>query len=222
MARLRQVFGAFVAAAAAMAVWPAAGAQEGGTRAVNWDRALATIASYRTILDISGLVEVDARIPAVDAEDLGALCDARQTALRLARSAGEADLMALGPFRDPITDARRADVLRYLGTVAIFDGRVDEALARFTAGREALAPYVDEYADLRPKAIALEEALGVAAMRRGETENCLVNPSADRCLFPLREGGRHHAPAGAAAALEHFTRVLDADPENLEARWLLN
>ena len=209
--------------AAAMAAWPPVRAQAPGpSRAVNWDRALATIGSYRTILDISGLVEVDARIPAVDAEDLGALCKARRTAVELARSSGEADLKALGPFHDPITDARRADVRRYLGTVAIFDGRVDEALAHFAAGREALEPYLDEYADLRPKAVALDEALGVAAMRRGETENCLISPSADRCLFPLRAGGQHHAPAGAAAALDHFARVLDADGNNLEARWLLN
>ena len=53
-------------------------------------------------------------------------------------------------------------------------------------------------------------------------DNCLVNPSADRCIFPLRPGGHHHATAGAAAALEHFKTYLAAKPDDLEVRWLLN
>jgi hypothetical protein len=210
----------FLAAAA-----PAALAQvvSGPQRAVNWNRALETVGKYRTVVDVSGLVEVDAQIPqGVDAEDLQALCDARRQAVVRARQAGEQELASFGNGRDPITDARRADLERYLGSVAIFGGDVEAALRHFERGRQALAPYLEEYADLRPKANALAEAIGITHLRRGETENCLVNPGTDRCLFPLRPGGVHQQMAGAQSAFEQFRALLVGEPDNLEVRWLLN
>lgn len=209
-------------AAAALCVAVVAGAGAGQERAVNWERALETVARYRAVLDISGLVEIDSRIPAVDAEDLQALCEARREAVKIARRNGEAELASLGEWNDPITDGRRAAAHRYLGTIAIFGGDTETALRHFSEGRRALASYVEEYPDLRERTLALIEALGVAAMRKGENENCLVNPSAERCLFPLRPGGHHHASAGAEAALGYFAEVLQAQPENIEVRWLLN
>jgi len=64
--------------------------------------------------------------------------------------------------------------------------------------------------------------LSIAAMRQGEIDNCLVMTNSDRCLFPLREGGRHHDLAGARAAFDVFVKLADREPANLEARWLLN
>ena len=41
----------------------------GPQRTVNWNRALDAVAKYRPVVDVSGLVEVDAQIPqGVDAE----------------------------------------------------------------------------------------------------------------------------------------------------------
>jgi hypothetical protein len=208
---------------AVLAATPAALAQVGPQRAVNWDRALAAVAKYRPVVDVSGLVEVDAQIPqGVDAENLEALCDARRLAVVRARQVGEQELASYGTGRDPITDARRADLYRYLGAVAIFGGDIDTALKRFDQGRVAVAPYLEDYPDLRPKANQLAEIIGVAHLRRGETENCLVNPGTDRCLFPLRSGGIHHQMAGAQSAFEQFRALLVGEPDNLEVRWLLN
>ena len=210
---------------AILAAAPAALAQvvSGPQRAVSWDRALAAVAKYRPVVDVSGLVEVDAQIPqGVDAEDLPALCDARRLAVTRARQLGEQELATYGNGRDPITDARRADLQRYLGAVATFTGDIDTALKHFERGRSALAPYLEDYADLRPKANQLAEIIGIAHMRRGETDNCLVNPGTDRCLFPVRQGGVHHQMAGAQSAFEQFRALLVAEPDNLEVRWLLN
>ena len=55
-----------------LAAVPVALAQVSGgpERSVNWDRALAAVAKYRPVVDVSGIVEVDAQIPqGVDAED---------------------------------------------------------------------------------------------------------------------------------------------------------
>ena len=200
-----------------------AAAQVGTDRAVGWERARAEIAKYRATLDNSGLVEVDARIsPRVDAEDLQALCRARTDAVAAARQHGESLLAALPPGDDPITNEKRANAYRQLGAVASAQGDMVTARRHFTAARDALAPYAADYPDLAKRWSLFDEAVGVAAMRQGEIDNCLVMTNSDRCLFPLREGGRHHDIAGAAAAFDVFLKLADREPANLEARWLLN
>ena len=192
-------------------------------RAVGWERARAELGKYRATLDNSGLVEVDARIsPRVDAQDLQALCRARTDAVTAARQNGEAMLAALPPGDDPITNEKRASAHRYLGAVASAQGDMVTARAHFTSARDALAPYAKDYPDLAKRWSLYDEAVGVAAMRQGEIDNCLVMTNSDRCLFPLREGGRHHDLAGAAAAFTTFAALADREPANLEARWLLN
>jgi hypothetical protein len=209
---------AVAALAAAIVAVPAA-----QDRSVSWERARAEIARWRATLDNSGLVEVDARISLrVDAEDLQALCRARTAAVTDARRHGESLLSALPPGDDPITNEKRASAQRYLGAVASAQGDMVTARAHFTSARDALAPYAKDYPDLAKRWSLYDEAVGVAAMRQGEIDNCLVMTNSDRCLFPLREGGRHHDLAGAAAAFTTFAALADREPANLEARWLLN
>jgi hypothetical protein len=207
---------------AVLATWCVVGAQSPG-RAVSWDRARAETTKYRATVDTSGLVDVDAQIsPRVDAEDLDALCAARREAIVTARTTAEAGLRALPAGNDPITDERRATLQRQLGAVASFEGEMARARQHFEAGRDGLAPYAREYADLGVKHAVLAQAAAVAALRQGEIENCLVMPSADRCIVPLRPGGVHHHTAGAKAAFEQLTPLAAASPSNLELRWLLN
>jgi hypothetical protein len=192
-------------------------------RAVGWERARAEIGKYRATLDTSGLVEVDARIsPRVDAQDLPALCQARTDAVTAARRAGEALLAAQPPGDDPITNERRAGAYRILGAVASAQGDMVAARAHLTAARDALQPFVADYPDLARRWSLYDGAVGVAAMRQGEIDNCLVMTGSDRCLFPVRAGGRHHDLAGATAAFDVFAKLADREPANLEARWLLN
>jgi hypothetical protein len=193
------------------------------SRPVNWDRARAELARYRAIADNSGLVEVDAQIsPHIDAENLVALCEGRREAVRRARQIAEDGLRALPPGRDPITDERRAQFHRQLGAVASFEGDMPRAARHFVEARDALTPYVNDYPDLRARRLALEQAVGTAWLRQGELENCLTTSSADRCLFPVRPGGRHQHTRPGEAALQHFTSYLQAVPNDLEGRWLVN
>jgi len=207
-------------AAAAAQVTPRTMVQD---RVVGWERARAEIAKYRATLDNSGLVEVDARISTrVDAEDLQALCRARTEAVAAARRHGESLLSSLLPGDDPITNEKRASANRLLGAVASSTGDMITARKHFEAARDALAPYAKDYPDLAKRWSLYDEAAGVAAMRQGEIDNCLVMTGSARCLFPVREGGRHHDLAGAAAAFDVFLKLADREPANLEARWLLN
>ena len=64
--------------------------------------------------------------------------------------------------------------------------------------------------------------LGIAALRRGEIENCLdcVGPSS--CIFPIAREAFHVQQAGSREAIAQFTAYLEHAPGDLRVRWLLN
>ena len=73
--------------------------------------------------------------------------------------------------------------------------------------------------------------LGVAYMRKGETQNCCPSEigtasNPDSCILPLRDGGIHTQQEGSLQAITYLTEVLRNTtvelPLHLEARWLLN
>ena len=63
---------------------------------------------------------------------------------------------------------------------------------------------------------------GVAALRRGEIENCVACCNESSCIFPLAAAAVHRRTAGSREAIEHFTRYLRQRPEDLGVQWLLN
>jgi hypothetical protein len=214
---------AFAACVGAALVVAVSFAQSSDQQAIAWDRARETIGRYRTMPDSSGLVEVGANMPpGVRRDDLQALCTARQQSIARARDYAQAGLRSLIPGEDPMTAERRAVLERYLGSVDSFAGESDAAVAHFLAGRNAAASLLEEAPSLRRTYLQLVLALAVGHMRQGETSNCLVTPSADRCLFPLRPGGVHQHPEAAELAVQRFTEYLKYEPDDLGARWLLN
>jgi hypothetical protein len=72
------------------------------------------------------------------------------------------------------------------------------------------------------EAARLQGAIGLAALRLGEQENCIQNHGASSCVFPIERAGVHHIQAGARRAIEAFTTRLTAEPRNLGTAWLLN
>ncbi len=62
----------------------------------------------------------------------------------------------------------------------------------------------------------------LAWLRLGEQENCLVNHTIDSCLAPIQVGGFHKLPRGSREAIKILTDLLQADPNNFKAGWLLN
>ena len=68
----------------------------------------------------------------------------------------------------------------------------------------------------------LQGAIGLAALRLGEQENCLLNHGASSCVFPIERAGVHQVQTGARRAIEAFSKRLIGDPRNLGTEWLLN
>ncbi len=63
---------------------------------------------------------------------------------------------------------------------------------------------------------------GVAAMRRGENENCINCRGESSCILPIASSAIHFNPSGSRQAIGHFTEYLEEFPDDLEVRWLLN
>ncbi len=63
---------------------------------------------------------------------------------------------------------------------------------------------------------------GVAAMRRGENENCIDCRGESSCILPISPAAVHTNPTGSRLAIGHFTEYLAQFPDDLEVRWLLN
>jgi hypothetical protein len=63
---------------------------------------------------------------------------------------------------------------------------------------------------------------GVAALRRGENENCIMCRGESSCILPIAPAAVHTRPAGSRLAIRHFTEYLAQFPDDLGARWLLN
>ncbi len=63
---------------------------------------------------------------------------------------------------------------------------------------------------------------GVVALRRGETENCVMCRGESSCILPIVPAAVHTNPAGSRLAIRHFTEYLEAFPDDLAVRWLLN
>jgi hypothetical protein len=215
---MRRALMGLAVAVCASATWAA------GQQSIGWDRAREYMGQYRTMLDSSGLVEVGNNMPPhVRRDNLQSLCKARTEAVERARVAARMGIRGLLPGADdPFTAERRAVWERYLGSVASFTGETELAVKHFQAGRDVMAPFLDDAPSLKRVYLALVLSLGVAHMRQGEMSNCLVVPSPDRCLFPLRPGGVHMHPEGVESAVVQFKEYLRYEPDDLGVRWLLN
>jgi hypothetical protein len=62
----------------------------------------------------------------------------------------------------------------------------------------------------------------VAALRRGEDENCIMCRGDSSCIIPISPTAIHTNPEGSRLAIRHFTEYLDQFPDDLEVAWLLN
>ncbi len=120
----------------------------------------------------------------------------------------------------PIDLKRRTGLHLRLGQALLFNGQTEEAIGEFEAASAAVAASAVLFAP--PFRRNVESLLAIAYLRQGEERNCLLTHNSDSCLLPLSAGGVHRDPRGAQRALEVYLRILAADPDDLESRWLLN
>jgi hypothetical protein len=64
--------------------------------------------------------------------------------------------------------------------------------------------------------------VGIAYMRLGERNNCMLNHTGSSCIFPIKNDGVHILQTGSNNAIDTYQKLLKIDPNDLESRWLLN
>ncbi len=102
-------------------------------------------------------------------------------------------------------------------------GRNDEAMTSLRKSYERLDPIPRP--EWPPFAERLCYDLGVAAMRKGETDNCVAQHTAQSCLLPIEGNGVHVDQAGSREAMRWLRETIATSPDKevrMCARWLLN
>jgi hypothetical protein len=109
-------------------------------------------------------------------------------------------------------------LLRNIAMLHLYDGQLPEAARRLDEAIElSRTPGVPS--DIRQSLRALR---GIAALRRGEVENCIACVGPSSCIFPIARDAVHQNQAGSREAIEHFLAYLERTPGDLRVRWLLN
>jgi len=98
-------------------------------------------------------------------------------------------------------------------------GRTEEAIAQI----DRVVEMLESAGSFTEKnRLTLERLRGLAYLRLGEQENCILRHTIESCLLPIGGDGVHQRDRGSRAAIESYNRLLEAEPDNLEFRWLLN
>src|SRR6202453_4435114 len=63
---------------------------------------------------------------------------------------------------------------------------------------------------------------GVAGLRRGEDDNCIMCRGESSCIIPISPSAVHANRLGSELAVKHFMEYLEQFPDDFEVRWLLN
>ncbi|MFM8252312.1 MAG: FG-GAP-like repeat-containing protein [Planctomycetota bacterium] len=129
-------------------------------------------------------------------------------------------LAQLRSLPDSTDLAQRINLLSRIGDLQLIMGEnrsatrhLEEALKLLRTLRGRVPATVERH--------ALKD-VAVSFLRLGEIENCVANCTCESCLLPIRPGGQHQKPEGSRRALEYLRELLQKNPDDLSARWLLN
>src|SRR4029078_10969578 len=68
----------------------------------------------------------------------------------------------------------------------------------------------------------MEETLGVAYLHKAGMDNGVFIRPGELCLFPPRGAVAYRDPASSEKAVQYLLKFLEAKPNDLEGRWMLN
>ena len=157
------------------------------------------------------------RVNAVSLDELGqAIRDRGSRGLPVLSERAQRLVLGSAPSADEATRAIRT--WRALAFLEMYEGRHAEARSWLSCALDL---------SNTPGVLPLDRAyvralLGIVALRRGETENCLECVGPSSCIFPIEADAIHQNQSGSREAIEHFSAYLEEWPGDLRIRWLLN
>ncbi|MBS0201515.1 MAG: VCBS repeat-containing protein, partial [Planctomycetes bacterium] len=118
-----------------------------------------------------------------------------------------------------VTPMERYSALYTKASLLNYEGDANQAYQLLSQARE----FVESDDALKKEMLYnLVFLQGITALRRGETENCILCRGESSCILPISAAARHVKPAGSRTAIQHFTEYLEQFPDDFEIRWLLN
>jgi len=185
------------------------------------NRAVAAAGSVKPTLDVSGFAMAVIALdefakPADWNQDPRVICELRTKSLAAAEDDLTRDLATMNRPDLPLSPNDRVQFDYLLGQLYAYQGKMAQAIERFTSARTRAAA---EMPALVPQ---LDEALGIAHLHKASIDNRVFHAPGDRCL--LAPGGIHalERTTDAARAVDYFLTYLKVKPDDLEVRWLLN
>lgn len=101
----------------------------------------------------------------------------------------------------------------------MYAAKIDQSIAVLTALLEQYN--INPYA-VKPNLRPLIEYLGIAYLRKGELDNCVVNHVSTSCIVPLDETAYHQLSEGSKNAVQLFTTLLQQYPNEESYSYWLN
>lgn len=116
--------------------------------------------------------------------------------------------------------ASRVSLLTALGFHKLRVGENTAALADLNAAYTLWTRHSGEIPDqIADKLLMM---LSIAHLRVAETENCVFCETGQNCIFPIQESSIHAKPSGSQKAQHYLQELIERNPDDLSARWLLN
>ncbi len=112
----------------------------------------------------------------------------------------------------------RTSITRELARDHLRFGDVEETIRLLL---NALDWELREKPEVSHEAELLQE-LAIASLKMGELDNCVSPDGRLICALPLDNTLVHKNKRGANGAVEYLTRLLELEPDNIRAVWLLN
>jgi hypothetical protein len=119
----------------------------------------------------------------------------------------------------PVSDALQLQLLGNKSEYYMYEGNAAAAYSTLQRARSLVegTPFLK-----REYLSSIIFFQGVAALRRGEDDNCIMCRGESSCILPIGSEAVHQKPDGSRLAIKHFTEYLREFPDDLEVQWLLN
>ena len=127
----------------------------------------------------------------------------------------------LRPLVEATTDPKKRQARMYSLACTLLEANENAEAIRVFNELEQLAK-VESPQDYLANLTKLKISEALCWMRVGELTNCMADHNAESCLAPIQGRGIHRFQEGSRNAIAILTDLLKREPENLEARWLLN
>jgi hypothetical protein len=121
--------------------------------------------------------------------------------------------------RGEVAPVDQVDHLMKVARFYLYEGDFTKAGAVLEKARALIQGDRGRFESDLPAVVFLQ---AVAALRRGETENCVECGCDTSCIFPLQPGAVHKKPEGSRQGIAYLMEYLQIFPDDLGARWLLN